>query len=309
MTAGSPETARPAAPAPHPGAMSIDDLVRRQAGVLAQRQAVAAGMSARTVQRRVRSGAWEVLHPRVYLVGGHRRTDEVRVRAAWLWAGGRPAAVTGAAAAFWHGMLDRAPHPVEVTVPQATHLRPPPGIALRRRDLDGLDLVGVRALWVADRPLAALETAVSRPDGSAFLDRALQRDVRFPALYRAYCRNLGRRGFAGAARLLTAAADRADSAAERLLVRILREAGITGWVQQYPFGPYLMDVAFPATRVAVEVDGWAWHVDLDRFRADRRKGNAVTRAGWDLLRFTWHELDGNPADVVAQIRETLAAAA
>ncbi|MGH3568193.1 MAG: hypothetical protein ACRDRH_19635 [Pseudonocardia sp.] len=58
-------------------------------------QAVGCGMSARTVQRRVREGSWERLFPATYLVGGHRLTDEARIRAVWLWAGGEPAAVTG----------------------------------------------------------------------------------------------------------------------------------------------------------------------------------------------------------------------
>jgi len=61
--------------------------------------------------------------------------------------------------------------------------------------------------------------------------------------------------------------------------------------------------------VAIEVDGWAWHVDPVRFRADRRKGNLITRAGWSLLRFTWHDLDGRPAGCLAEILETLALAA
>jgi len=67
--------------------VSLHHLVRRQAGVLALRRAVACGMSAATVQRRAREGAWQRLHPAVYLLAGHRLTDEARVRAAWLWAG------------------------------------------------------------------------------------------------------------------------------------------------------------------------------------------------------------------------------
>lgn len=88
--------------------VSIDRLVARQGGVVALWQAVESGLSAATVQRRAREGSWRRLHPGVYLLGGHRYTDEVRVRAAWLWAGPR-AAVTGAAAAYWHGMLDGLP--------------------------------------------------------------------------------------------------------------------------------------------------------------------------------------------------------
>jgi len=288
--------------------VSLTELLVRQAGVLTLGQAVETGMSDSTVRRWVRQGAWQRLYPRVYLVGGHRLTDEARVRAAWFWAGEK-GTITGPAAAFWHGMCERAPDVVEVTVPRQQHRRPQPGLTLRRRDLPWQDRIDIRHIWLADRPLAALETAVALPDGSTFLDRALQRHVRFPALYRAYCRGLGRPGSSAAGRLITAAADRADSAAERLLVRLLRGAGITGWTLGYPFGPYRIDLAFPAARLAIEVDGWAWHVDAARFRNDRRKGNAITRAGWDLLRFTWHDLDGLPAATIAEIVQTLGLAA
>jgi very-short-patch-repair endonuclease len=288
--------------------MSLDHLLRRQGGVIALHQALTLGVSAQTVQRRARDGAWLRLHPAVYLVGGHRPTDETRVRAAWLWAG-KDAVVSGPAAAYWHGMLDRAPGEVELTVPSRCKPRNRPGVRVRRRDLAVADLVGTRDLWVTAAPLTALETATALPDGSTFLDRALQRHVRFPAIYRAYCRNMGRPGSGAVKRLLVAAADRADSAAERLLVRILREAGITGWVLGHPFGPWRIDLAFCRQKVAIEVDGWAWHVDAERFRNDRRKQNSLVAAGWDPLRFTWHDLDGRAGEVVAEIRATLAAAA
>jgi hypothetical protein len=67
--------------------VSFERLVALQGGVVTLAQAVAAGMSPATVQRRVRQGRWSRLHPGIYLVGGHRHTDEARIRAAWLWAG------------------------------------------------------------------------------------------------------------------------------------------------------------------------------------------------------------------------------
>lgn len=73
-----------------------------------------------------------------------------------------------------------------------------------------------RALATA---LTALEAAIALPDSSAFFDRALQRHVAFDEVYRAYCRGVGRRDSAAAGPLLIAAADRADSAAERIVVR------------------------------------------------------------------------------------------
>ncbi|MBW0106276.1 endonuclease domain-containing protein [Pseudonocardia sp. KRD291] len=155
------------------------------------------------------------------------------------------------------------------------------------------------------RPLAALETAVARSDGSVFLDRALQQHVGFDAVYAAYCRNLGARGSARAGELLAGAADRAASGAERRLIRLLRTAGIDGWVLGLPFGGYEIDIAFPARRVALEVDGWAWHTDPGRFQRDRVKGNVLVAGGWELLRFTWHHMVDKPAWVVEQIRRTL----
>jgi hypothetical protein len=228
-------------------------------------QAVACGRSARTVRRWVQEGRWRQVRPCVYLVGGHRYSDEGRIRAVGLWAGPQ-GVITGPAAAYWHRMLGRAPAVVDLTVPAGLKPKPQLGVRIRRRDLHAEDVRRRLELRVAAKPFAALATAVALPDGSTFLDRALQQHVPFVQVYRAYRRNMGRPGSAAAGRMLVAAADRADSAAERLLVRLLREAGIGGWVLGHPFGPYRIDLAFPAQRVAVEVDGWAWHVDPERFR-------------------------------------------
>lgn len=293
----------------HPDGVSsatFPELVARQAGVVSVAQAAAAGVAPRTVQRWASS--WTRLHPGVYLVAGHRLTDEARVRAALLWAGS-DAVLTGQAAAFWLDLPAPAPRIVELTVPAASGPRPRPGVRVRRRDLHGLDVTEARGVRLAAPPLAALETAVALTEGSVFLDRVLQRHVRFPQLYRCYCRNVGRYGSAGAGALVAATADRAASAAERELLTLLRRAGIPGWRVGVAFGPYLIDIAFPEAKVAIEVDGWAWHVDAERFRRDRRKGNALVRAGWVLLRFTWHDLVLRPAACVAEIRDALALAA
>ncbi len=283
-------------------------LLSRQDGLITDAQAMAHGLSARTLRRRVHDGGWRRVAPGVLLAGGHPLTDRVRVRAVGMWAAGR-GALSGPAAAWWHGMLPSAPAEVQLTVARSCGLRPRRGVVVRRRDLDPLDVTCAGGIDLTAKALTALETAVALPGGSVFLDRALQKHVRFPALHRAYCRNLGAQGNARAAELLTAAADRADSAAERLLIAILRAAGVPGWRQGVRFGPWTIDVAFPGVKLAVEVDGWAWHMEVDRFRADRHKGNALTRAGWTLLRFTWHDLTGRPEYVLAEIRAALAVAA
>ncbi|RZT86753.1 very-short-patch-repair endonuclease [Pseudonocardia sediminis] len=281
--------------------MSLEELLLAQAGVLTRTQALAHGVAARTITRRGSSGAWSSIHPGVYLVGGHRFTDEARVRAAWLWGGGR-STVSGPSAAFWHGVLGRRGFRIDLTMPRASHRRRPPGVFLRRRDLEPEE----RGVVVTGRALSVLETAPVVANGAQFLDRALQRHISFTELHEAYCRAAGSRGMGPAGVMLVACADRADSAAERLMLRLLTGAGFSGFERAHPFGPFTVDVAFPASRVAIEVDGWAWHVDSERFATDRRKGNALVGAGWTVLRFTWANLAEEPGEIVRTVRAALA---
>lgn len=287
---------------------SVLALLAGQDGLVTAAQAREYGMADRTVRRRVHDGGWSRVAPAVFLAGGHPWTDRARVRAAGLWIGER-GVVSGPAAAWCWGMLADAPAVVEVTVARRCGSRAHPGTVVRRRDLLPVDRGGMDGIRLTARPLTALETAAALPDGSAFLDRALQRHVRFGALHAAHCRHLGAHGAARAATLVVAAADRADSAAERLLMTILRAAGVTGWRQGVEFGSWTIDVAFAGSRVAVEVDGWAWHVDVARFRSDRHKGNALVQAGWIVLRFAWHDLTNRPHQVLAEIRATVRRAA
>jgi very-short-patch-repair endonuclease len=68
------------------------------------------------------------------------------------------------------------------------------------------------------------------------------------------------------------------------------------------------DLALPAARIAIEVDGWAWHSDVERFRHDRRRQNALVLARWTVLRFTWDDLTRRPDTAISQIQAALAAA-
>ena len=283
-------------------------LLARQDGLITAAQAREHGLTGRALSRRVSDDGWRRVQPGVVLAGGHAWTDRAQVRAVGLWAGER-GAISGPVAAWWLAMLSYAPTRVELTVPRVSGIRSRPFVRVRRRDLEWHDVARSDGIVVTAPPLTTLETAIVVRDGSVFLDRALQRHVSFPAVYQAYCRNMGMPGGSRIAALLIAAANRADSAAERLLISLLRAAGISGWVHGLPFGPWAIDIAFPQVKLAIEVDGWAWHMDVDRFRADRHKGNALTRDGWMLLRFTWHDLTNRPEYVLAEIRAALSVAA
>lgn len=71
----------------------------------------------------------------------------------------------------------------------------------------------------------------------------------------------------------------------------------------------LLDLAFPRERVVIEVDGWAYHRDVNAFRRDRSRQNALVLAGWTVVRVTWHDLVDRPEQVLAWILATLDARA
>lgn len=66
-----------------------------------------------------------------------------------------------------------------------------------------------------------------------------------------------------------------------------------------------LDLAFPAARVAVEIDGLAYHSDAKRFQYDRTRQNLLVSLGWTVLRFTWRDLQDRPDYVVATIQQVV----
>lgn len=290
--------------------MLIDELAASRGGVLSRADALHGGLTRRQIQHRVRSGLWTTLHPGIYLVGGRELDQRASTRAAVAWAGSA-AVASGLTAAWWWGLRDWAPGAAEVTVPRHRSRRCPPEVVLRRRDLDLVDLVVLRGLPVTALPLTVLDAAdaLGRDSGPPLVDRALQRWVSFAELHAAYCRSVGRHGSPWLGKVLRQAADGACSQAERVLHRLLRRAGIKGWVAHHQVVvagvEYWLDVAVVERRLAIEVDGWAWHSDVERFARDRRRQNALILAGWTVLRFTWQDLTSRAEAVIAQIRTAL----
>lgn len=284
----------------------LDDYVRAQDGVLTLAHTRRAGLSHEAVRRRLQSGHWRRCARGVYFVDDRPFTDAARIRAA-VWSYGELAVASGLAAAWWHGLTKFAPDVVEVTVPRNSHGRRRDGCRVRRRDLASSDIVVYQRLRVTALHLTVVEAAARRRDGAKLMDAALQNRVDLRDLWRAHLRNKGRYGSPRARLLLQAAADGARSEAERLLVKLLRQAGITGWRTNYPIGPYKADVAFPKLKIVLEADGWAFHSDQTAFQKDRQRQNYLALLGWQVLRFTWLDLVEYPHRVIAVIRSAITA--
>jgi very-short-patch-repair endonuclease len=279
----------------------LDSYLRDQDGVITLAQAHHAGLSQDAVNRLVRLDRWRRCSPGVYFAEDHRFTDAARCRVA-VWSYGADATASGLAAAWWHGVLRLPPEVVEVTVPRCRRLMHRPGTRLRRRDLKPADVIERRGLRVTSLELTVIEAASRRGDDAMILDSALQRHTDLSSLWRAHLRNKGRHGSPRARRLLHAAGEGARSEAERILIRLLQQAGITGWVANLPVGGYVVDVGFEARKVACEADGFAFHSAPEDFRNDRIRQNRLMLLGWRVLRFTWLDLTEQPERVIAEIR-------
>ena len=284
----------------------LAEYLRRHDGVIPLAQARDAGLSTRAIQRRVESGRWRRCARGVYFVDDRPFTDAARIRAT-VWGYGRHAAASGLTAGWWHHLTRFAPERIEVTVPRDSHGRRHDRSRLRRRNLDPCDVVEVNGLRVTALPLTVVEAAVQFGGGAKLMDSALQRHVDLLSLWRTHLRNKGRTGAPRARRLLQAADDGARSEAERRLLRILRDARITGWKANYRVGGYRVDVGFPVQKVAIEVDGFAFHSGAEEFQVDRTRQNDIVMMRWTVLRFTWLDLVEYPERVLAVIRAAITA--
>ncbi|MFE0749718.1 endonuclease domain-containing protein [Gordonia sp. NPDC058843] len=146
-------------------------------------------------------------------------------------------------------------------------------------------------------------------DDAAVLDAALlQRKVSISQLRATAERRRRCEGASMIASLVAGVDSGARSAAERLALGLLRTAGVDGWVCDHPVGGYFVDIAFPDRKLAVEIDGMAFHRDAKTFQRDRRRRNDLIALGWTVLNVTWNDLRERPGYVVERIEAALTAA-
>ena len=291
----------------------LRDLLARQDGIVTLRQTRACGLHRSAVARKCASSEWERIGPSVYRATDHLLTAQARIRAA-VWSAGSTAVLCGPAAAYWRGLWPREPKSIDLTVGRSRSTRKPFSpklgpVRLLHRDLRDVDRTTVRNLSTTSPALTVLDALPHV--GMDLLDRTLQSGaVDLADLIAAAARYPRRRSADAVAEMLERAASGARSAAERhALVQLLRSSELPPFELNYQaVGEYEVDVAFVAQRVAVEIDGMAYHSDAQAFQHDRTRGNALTAAGWTVVHFTWADIVERPQQTLAMIRWHLAAA-
>ena len=92
--------------------------------------------------------------------------------------------------------------------------------------------------------------------------------------------------------------------------RILRPDALEGCVREHRFAPprrWRFDLAWPAERLAVEVDGGRWQSGGGRHATagDYVKLRAAVTLGWRVLRFTSGEVTSDPQSCIDEIIDHL----
>jgi very-short-patch-repair endonuclease len=296
----------------HTARMDWRDRAVRQAGAISRAQLAGCGLSESRITGMVHRRELVEILPAVYSARAAPASARQHLWAAALWSGG---VISHRSAAELWQLPVPASSAAHVTVADRRFRHPVPGVRTHRVPLGRLCSVRFDGLMITDRARTVIDLLRTESLATArgLLDRALQRDwVQEHDVIAAFRDERGRTGN-GQLRLLVAELEPgAQAESERRLHRLLRRAGITGWVAQYEVllagGTCYLDVALPRQRVAIEVDGRRHHGDTsDRFDDDRARGNELVSLGWRLLRVTWAELVHHPDRIVAQLRTLLAA--
>lgn len=297
--------------------LKVHGLARRQASLVQRSAALELGMTEAEIEHRLRRGYWQRLHPGVYLVGVSEPSWEQRARAAVLAAPG--SVLSHRAAGRWWALDGLADEVVDLTIPHAGGARVQGAKVHRARSLSAPDVTvhsGVpittvgRTLLDLGRYLGprhleiALESALRRgiTSADALAGLAAGSDARVPGVKVLRAVLVGREP-----------GRPAGSAAEVEFALALRIGGAPPGERQYvlklPQGTtYVLDRAWPDLKVAVEIDGFAFHSGRQQHSADLVRQNEIVRAGWTLLRYAPSQVAARPRAVAGEVIEVLEAA-
>lgn len=289
------------------------EVAAKQHGLLTRAQALAVGLSDDQIQRRVATGQWQRVHPRVYRIHGAPRTWLSDLQAAALWVDKLGALSHGAAASLW-GFSHFEGAPPELTL--TTHRKQYTNVKLHVVGaLPPSDVVTLRGLRVTSRHRTLLDLAGTCDPltARACFDEAMRRRwTTADQLSRLVERATHTRGV----ELIRSLVDEyeggsgpTESELELQVYELLDSEDLPRPVKQHAVmaGGRLrrLDFFFPGTPVVLEADGFAWHATLDAFERERARHNALTLKGFVVIRWTWRAINDEPEKCAAQLRALL----
>jgi very-short-patch-repair endonuclease len=233
--------------------------------------------------------------------------------AATLWAGEQSLVSHRAAGVLWglDGVLTRR---VEVTVPRDVDRRCSLVVLHRTgliREVDRTEIGGI-PVTTPVRTLVDLAGAVRPRELELAVEDVFRRQLASPDQLACAIDELckpGRQGSGALRRLVDQRDGHSESGWEIRLRRLLVEHGLPTPVAQHEVlvrgQTYRLDLAYPASNVALEFDSLRWHTGRERLESDSMRRNLLHDAGWHLVHVTARMLRERPEHVVALVRSAI----
>ena len=289
-------------------------MTRSQYGLFTRKQAIAAGLPPRTVERRVKRGIYERLLPGVYGIAGvpgswHRSTLSV------VFSATTPAAASHRTAAYLWGMTDQRPTTIELVARRHRRVKRQDYTVHESGDLRHSDVIQIDGIPVTSAERTVVDLGASAPPW--FVAKCLDTGLRMRLfdiwkVHRFMCRvaKPGRTGI-GTIRPLIDERLTWDGLSESHLEDLFRRV-VSTTMYPMPDSQHNLydersefvgrfDFAYPERLSIIECDSEGFHMDPVSFQRDREKQNRAQMLGWTVYRVTWRHLIDDPDTVRAII--------
>jgi hypothetical protein len=282
------------------------------AGIFTAADAQQLGVDLKALQRAVAKGLIVREFRGIYRLAGHDLTPAGRALLATITTGGGVASHQTAAWLWGFSGFDQAT--THVTVPYGAERQGRDWLRQHstHRDLNELSVVhsGVRLTRPLRSALDLADQDVSDAQLEAFVAHCVSERLFTMQRLAKYLDSRKRVPGTNRIRGLDAFGCEVDSIVEAELIEVLVSHGIERPETQIPIylrGRFVgrVDNGWRSPMVALEVDGYLHHSDVDTFVYDRDRGNLIEAAGWRLLHTTPRSIRRNPEELCATVRWAL----
>lgn len=305
---------------PEPGERTANDfgvlarLAGRQHGAIARWQASSLGLDSWWIDEQLKMRRLHGITDAVYAVGHPALSRRGRAVAALLRAGEGSAISHVSAARMWGLVSAGTDGSIHVSLGRRQGLESTADITVHRpRSLPPEDRTVHRGVPVTtpERTIRDLLAKSSVAQITRMLEQAVTVLGRDPDALHAWAKTL--KNVRGLAKLREAL----DHVVGPTLIRSELEAAFRSLCQTYglpmpetnvELGRWEVDAVYRELAIAIELDSWRFHGGRWQFHHDRRKGLALNRMGYEVVRLTWAQIKREPEEVAATLRVVLARA-
>jgi very-short-patch-repair endonuclease len=281
---------------------AVARIAARQHGVLSVTQLHTAGVDQSAIKRRLNAGRLHRVHRRVYAVGHSRLSNEGRWMAAVLACGEGAVLSHRSAGELWGILRPRGRRlsaasesgSVDVTVLGTSGRKKQRGISIHRSSTLTAPQCTRRDGIPVTRPARTLSDL--RPGLSEAEFGAAVREAEFLRLP------------------ISDVASRRPGLEERTRIRTELESMFMAIVRSHrlprpevnvKIARYEVDFLWRDERLIVEVDGWESHGTRSAFEEDRTRDARLKVLGFDVVRFSWRQVENEAPLVARTIRALL----